>query len=34
MCDVCRRVFWKGSHWKRMTGVLARAVDANANASA
>ena len=26
-CDVCHRVFWKGSHWKRMTGVLAAAVD-------
>jgi hypothetical protein len=24
-CDVCRRVFWKGSHWKRMTAVLAAA---------
>jgi uncharacterized protein with PIN domain len=22
-CDVCRRVFWKGSHWKRMTTLLA-----------
>jgi uncharacterized protein with PIN domain len=21
-CDVCRRVFWKGSHWKRMAGML------------
>lgn len=26
-CDVCHRVFWKGSHWKRMTGVLARAAE-------
>jgi uncharacterized protein with PIN domain len=24
-CDVCRRVFWKGSHWKRMTALLADA---------
>jgi uncharacterized protein with PIN domain len=22
-CDLCRRVFWKGSHWKRMTDLLA-----------
>jgi uncharacterized protein with PIN domain len=21
-CDCCRRVFWKGSHWQRMAGVL------------
>ena len=21
-CDVCRRVYWKGSHWKRMAGML------------
>jgi uncharacterized protein with PIN domain len=21
-CDVCRRVYWKGSHFKRMAGVL------------
>jgi uncharacterized protein with PIN domain len=21
-CDVCGRVFWKGSHWQRMSGVL------------
>jgi uncharacterized protein with PIN domain len=21
-CDVCRRVFWKGSHWKRMCDLL------------
>lgn len=24
-CDICHRVFWKGSHWKRMTSVLAAA---------
>jgi uncharacterized protein with PIN domain len=24
-CDVCHRVFWKGSHWKRMTAALAAA---------
>jgi uncharacterized protein with PIN domain len=24
-CDMCRRVFWKGSHWKRMTALLADA---------
>ncbi len=22
-CDVCRRVFWEGSHWRRMSAVLA-----------
>lgn len=22
-CDVCRRVYWEGSHWRRMRGVLA-----------
>jgi uncharacterized protein len=32
-CDCCHRVFWKGSHWKRMTGVLARAADVNADTS-
>jgi uncharacterized protein with PIN domain len=21
-CAVCHRVFWKGSHWKRMAGML------------
>jgi len=21
-CDVCRRVFWEGSHWKRMRTVI------------
>jgi len=25
-CDVCHRVFWKGSHWQRMCSVLAAAV--------
>jgi uncharacterized protein with PIN domain len=24
-CDVCHRVFWKGSHYKRMTALLAAA---------
>jgi uncharacterized protein len=33
-CDACHRVFWKGSHWKRMTGVLARAADASADPTA
>jgi uncharacterized protein with PIN domain len=33
-CDVCRRVFWKGSHWKRMIDVLARAVDVKPDAGA
>jgi uncharacterized protein with PIN domain len=26
-CDCCRRVFWKGSHWKRMAGMLDAAMD-------
>jgi uncharacterized protein with PIN domain len=26
-CDVCHRVFWKGSHWKRMTSLLAAATE-------
>jgi uncharacterized protein with PIN domain len=21
-CDVCRRVYWKGTHWQRMAGML------------
>jgi uncharacterized protein with PIN domain len=25
-CDVCGRVYWKGSHWQRMSAVLDRAV--------
>jgi uncharacterized protein with PIN domain len=24
-CDVCRRIFWKGSHWARMCALLASA---------
>jgi uncharacterized protein len=27
-CDQCHRIFWKGSHWKRMTELLARAANA------
>jgi uncharacterized protein with PIN domain len=33
-CDCCHRVYWKGSHWKRMVGVLARAADVNSEPSA
>jgi uncharacterized protein with PIN domain len=22
-CDVCRRLFWEGSHWRRMRTLLA-----------
>jgi uncharacterized protein with PIN domain/sulfur carrier protein ThiS len=25
-CDACHRVFWKGSHWKRMCTLLAEAI--------
>jgi uncharacterized protein with PIN domain len=32
-CDCCGRVYWKGSHWKRMTDLLARTVDVDANPS-
>jgi len=27
ICDCCRRVYWKGSHWKRMAGMLEGALD-------
>jgi uncharacterized protein with PIN domain len=27
VCDCCGRVFWKGSHWKRMAGMLEAAMD-------
>lgn len=27
VCDCCQRVFWKGSHWKRMSGMLGTAMD-------
>ncbi|GAB3433647.1 Mut7-C ubiquitin/RNAse domain-containing protein [Massilia solisilvae] len=33
-CDCCGRVYWKGSHWKRMTDLLARATDVDPNPSA
>jgi uncharacterized protein with PIN domain len=26
-CDLCRRVYWKGSHWKRMSELLAASFD-------
>ncbi|GAB3452093.1 Mut7-C RNAse domain-containing protein [Massilia terrae] len=29
-CGRCGGVFWKGSHWKRMSGLLARVTDAGA----
>jgi uncharacterized protein with PIN domain len=22
VCDVCRRVFWEGSHWQRMRAMV------------
>jgi uncharacterized protein with PIN domain/sulfur carrier protein ThiS len=25
-CDLCRRVYWKGSHWKRMSALLAASI--------
>ena len=25
-CDVCHRVYWKGSHWQRMSGMLEAAM--------
>jgi uncharacterized protein with PIN domain len=27
VCDCCGRVFWQGSHWKRMAGMLAAAMN-------
>ncbi len=29
-CQVCRRVFWEGSHWRHMRERLAKAVSAAA----
>jgi len=29
-CDVCGRVYWKGSHWQRMDALLRRLLDAQA----
>jgi uncharacterized protein with PIN domain len=29
-CDCCQRVFWKGSHWKRMMALLAVATETGA----
>jgi uncharacterized protein with PIN domain len=29
-CDLCRRVYWKGSHWKRMSDLLGAAFGAAA----
>ena len=26
-CDVCRRVYWEGSHWQRMSALLVRALE-------
>jgi len=26
-CAGCRRIYWEGSHWERMRGVLANALD-------
>ena len=26
-CELCHRVYWKGSHWKRMTALLAAALE-------
>jgi uncharacterized protein with PIN domain len=28
-CDVCGRVYWKGSHWQRMNGMLDRAAQSS-----
>ncbi|CAJ0711240.1 uncharacterized protein with PIN domain [Ralstonia sp. GP73] len=32
-CDVCRRVYWPGSHWARMNAVLADMLSPEADAS-
>jgi len=31
-CDICDRVYWKGSHWQRMDGLLRRLLEAPAGA--
>ncbi|MGV7244702.1 Mut7-C RNAse domain-containing protein, partial [Caballeronia sp. M23-90] len=31
-CDVCRRVFWEGSHWKRMRARIEDLMDGEAGA--
>jgi uncharacterized protein len=31
-CDICNRVYWKGSHWQRMDGLLRRLLEAPAGA--
>ena len=31
-CDVCHRVFWEGSHWRRMRAVLDQSAQAAASA--
>lgn len=33
-CDVCHRVFWEGSHWRRMRAVLDESFQADAAAPA
>ena len=33
-CDVCRRIYWPGSHWARMNAVLADMLWPEAGASA
>ena len=33
-CDVCRRIYWPGSHWARMNAVLADMLSPRADADA
>jgi uncharacterized protein with PIN domain len=33
-CDICGRVFWKGSHWKRMAALLSRVLAEDAEGRA
>jgi uncharacterized protein with PIN domain len=31
-CDVCQRVFWEGSHWRRMRALMDSVTNAEASA--
>jgi uncharacterized protein len=31
-CDICQRVFWEGSHWRRMRALVDSLMDASASA--
>jgi uncharacterized protein with PIN domain len=33
-CDACHRVFWEGSHWRRMQALLDQSLQTSASAPA